>query len=343
MPLWTDIIDPVQATAIARVSLEEYELQWGSLARYLPNVPTTGQYVEFYVDGAALVEPARYRAFNAPPEIGGGGGGEVKVIKLPAISRNEPIDEKTQLALKNLSEDRIRKTLEAAIRRAVAATADRNEITRGVLIDTGNVTVVQGNFTINDVFGRDAGLSISAGTGNRWADASVDRLTQLNTWCEVYASKNQGRRPGRLLMDQAVMNQLAIGNQFATVLANGATRPGAQSDVTAYLTEQGLPPIDIYGRSTKLGRVLNPKKVYLLPEPVDPMGEEPSYLGATYYGDTLTAEAPGYEGVAGAEPGMVVGIYREDRIPWTVEAMSDAITQPVAHNANGSMAVQVLQ
>jgi hypothetical protein len=62
-----------------------------------------------------------------------------------------------------------------------------------------------------------------------------------------------------------------------------------------------------------------------------------------YREDTLTAEAPGYEGVAGAEPGMVVGIYREDRIPWTVEAMSDAITQPVAHNANGSMAVQVLQ
>ena len=34
MPLWTEIIDPVEATAAARVELAEYERQ-NSLAKYL--------------------------------------------------------------------------------------------------------------------------------------------------------------------------------------------------------------------------------------------------------------------------------------------------------------------
>lgn len=341
MPLWTDIVDPVEATAVARVSLAEYELQWGSLARYLPNVPTGGNYVEFFVDGDQLVDEARYRAYNAPPETTGGGGGGSKLIKLPAMSGNEPIDEKTQLALKNLPDDRIRKSILAAIRRRVFATADRNERTRGVLIETGNVTVVQGNFTINDVFGRDAALTVNAGAGNYWTDAAVDRLAQLNTWVDLYSSKNNGRRPGSILIDPTLFNAFARGNQFATLLANGATRPGLQEEVRALAASAGLPPFDLYGRSTKSGKVLSVKKIYLLPEPGPVESDEAGYLGATYYGESLMADADGFEGIDG-EPGMVVGVYKEDRIPFTVEVQSDAITEPVAHNANGSMAIQVL-
>ena len=39
---------------------------------------------------------------------------------------------------------------------------------------------------------------------------------------------------------------------------------------------------------------------------------------------------------------MVVGVYREDRIPYTVEVMADAVTLPVARDANRAMAVKVL-
>ena len=38
----------------------------------------------------------------------------------------------------------------------------------------------------------------------------------------------------------------------------------------------------------------------------------------------------------------MVGVYREDRIPYEVEVMADAITLPVARDANKAMAVKVL-
>jgi hypothetical protein len=46
----------------------------------------------------------------------------------------------------------------------------RQELTRGIAIDQGKVVVDEDNFWINDDFGRDASLSVSAGTGNWWAD-----------------------------------------------------------------------------------------------------------------------------------------------------------------------------
>ena len=75
MALWSDIVNPVLATAYARLTMQEYEQQNGTLARYLPNVAVDGNYVEFWTDGDQLVREADYRAFNAPPEIGSGPGG----------------------------------------------------------------------------------------------------------------------------------------------------------------------------------------------------------------------------------------------------------------------------
>ena len=56
----------------------------------------------------------------------------------------------------------------------------------------------------------------------------------------------------------------------------------------------------------------------------------------------MTALAEGFDLEPAETPGIVVGVYKEDRIPYTVEVMSDAITEPVAHNANAAMAIQVL-
>ena len=259
MPLWIDIIDPVEATAIARVTQAEYEAQWGTLARYLPNVNVDGNYVEFFVDGDQLVAEADYRAFNAPPEIGSGPGFESRMIKLPAISRNEPIDEKTQLALRRLPDDRVRKSVIAAIRRNVQATCDRNERARGMVIENGSVVVSTGNFAINDNFGRNAALNVNAGAAGYWSDATVDRLGQLATWADLYATHNQGRRPARMLMGREVWAAFSKGNQFATLLGNGATVPTTRDAVVGRIGENGLPTPDFYDRSTRAGRVLSPK------------------------------------------------------------------------------------
>lgn len=342
MALWTDIISPVDATGIARAEQYLYEQQWGTLARYLPNVFVESDHIKFLVGTNGLVDEAFYRAFNAAPEIGNSAVPQSKTIDLPAISRNEPIDERTQKELRRLSDDQVRKSIVSAIRRTVQAISDRQERTRGGLIDSGSVIVNQWNYQINDNFGRDAALTVVAGVGNYWADPAVDRLAQLTTWRDVYASKNNGAEPGSILMSRTAYSAFAAGNQFRTQLVNGASRPGLQGDVFGGVDAAGLPPIDLYNRSTKSGKVLPANKIYFLPTPTNPDDQDGTDLGATFWGQTVTAEAPEFAIEPGEQAGIVVGVYREDRVPYTVEVMGDSIGEPVARNANASMSIQVL-
>lgn len=348
MPLWTDLIDPVEATGIARD--EQYVIEQakgGTLARFLPNVFVASDHVKFYPGSTGLVDAARYRAFNAPPEIGKGGVAKASTIDLPSIARNEPIDELTQKELRRLSDDRVKKSLEAAIKRNVQAISMRQEWARGKVIDAGSLLVDEDNFWISDVFGRDASLSVSAGAGNWWADAAVDRLTQMSTWMDLYASFNNGDMPGRLVFgSRAAYNAYAAGSQFKTNVGT-ASRPPIASEVQAYSDGAGIPPYEVYDRTVSiegvLTKVLNPKKIYLLPAPVDPMSEDGSLLGATYWGQTVSS---GYEswGIEPDEqPGIVCGVFKEESVGSSIEIQGDSIGEPVLANPNASMAIQVLQ
>ena len=83
-------------------------------------------------------------------------------------------------------------------------------------------------------------------------------------------------------------------------------------------------------------------KIYLLPEPVDPMDENGSLLGATYWGRTVSS---GYEswGIEPDEqPGIVCGVFREESVGSSVEVQGDSIGEPVAVNANASMTITVV-
>ena len=237
MPLWTDLIDPVEATGIARD--EQYVIEQakgGTLARFLPNVFVDSDHVKFYPGSTGLVDAARYRAFNAPPEIGKGGVAKASTIDLPSIARNEPIDELTQKELARLSDDRIKKSIESAIKRNVQAISQRQEWARGKVINAGSLLVDEDNFWISDVFGRDGSLSASAGSGNWWADPAVDRLAALNTWNDLYATFNNGQGAGRIVFgSRAAYNAFAAGNQFKTLVGASATRPPMATEVAAYV------------------------------------------------------------------------------------------------------------
>lgn len=347
MPLWTDLIDPVEATGIARD--EQYvveQARGGTLARFLPNVFVDSDHVKFFPGATGLVDAARYRAFNAPPEIGKGQGAKSSTIDLPSIARNEPIDEMTQKELARLSDDRIRKSIESAIRRNVQAISQRQELARGKTIDAGALVVDEDNFWINDVFGRDASLSVAAGAGAWWADAAVDRLAALGTWQDVYVGLNNGVPPGRLVFGStAAYRAYAAGNQFKT-LVGSASRPPLADEVRAYTTSAELPDFEIYERRVMvdgvLTPVLNPKKVYFLPEPTDIDNEDGSALGATYWGRTVSA---GYEswGIEPDEqPGIVCGVFKEESVGSSIEVQGDSIGEPVLAAPNASMAIQVL-
>lgn len=345
MPLWTDLIDPVEATGIARD--EQYVIEQGkggTLARFLPNVFIESDHVKFFPGSTGLVDAARYRAFNAPPQIGKGAGVTSKTIDLPSIARTEPIDEMTQKELARLSDDRIRKSIESAIRRNVQAISMRQELTRGIAIEQGKVVVDADNFWINDDFGRSGSLTITAGT--LWNAGAVDRLTALKGWCDVYASLNNGAQPGRVVFSDTSWAAFASGNQFATLLANGATRPAIKAEVMALADSAGLPPMELYNRSVALDgvttKVLSANKIYLLPEPVDPFDEDGSLLGATYWGRTVSAGFESWGIEPDEQPGIVCGVFKEESVGSSIEAQGDSIGEPVLANPNASMAIAVL-
>ncbi len=347
MALWTDLIDPVEATGIARD--EQYiveQARGGTLARFLPNVLVDSDHVKFYPGESGLVDAARYRAFNSPPEIGKGQPTKASTIDLPSIARNEPIDELTQKELRNLSDDRIRKSIESAIRRNVQAISQRQERARGLVIDAGALVVDEDNFFINDVFGRDAALSVVAGAGNWWADPDVDRLSALSTWNDLYATFNNGVGAGRLVFgSRAAYNAYAAGAQFRT-LVGSASRPPLRTEVEAYSTSAGLPDLEVYERRVSiegtLTPVLNPKKVYFLPEPTDPDNEDGGLLGATYWGRTVSAGFESWGIETDEQPGIVCGVFKTESVGASVEVQGDSIGEPVLANPNASMAIQVL-
>lgn len=347
MALWTDIIDPVEATGIARD--EQYVIEQakgGTLARFLPNIFVDSDHVKFFPGSTGLVDAARYRAFNSPPEIGKGQGAKSSTIDLPAISRDEPLDEMTQKELARLSDDRVRKGIESAIRRNVQAISQRQERARGLVINLGALTVDEDNYLINDDFGRNAALTVAAGAGNWWADPAVDRLAALTDWNEIWASFNNGQGAGRMVFgSRQAYNAYASGNQFKT-LVGSASRPPLASEVSAYTTSAELPDYEIYDRSISINgalvKVLDPKRVYLLPEPVDPFEEEGSILGATYWGKTVSAGFESWGIEPDEQPGIVCGVFKEERVGSSVEVQGDSIGEPILANANASMSIQVL-
>lgn len=339
MPLWTDIIEPAELTGYARAEQALYEDQNGTLARYLPNREVPDIAVSFIAGANGLVEEARYRAYDAEPEVGSGQGGEEVMIKLPAISQTRPVGEYHQLRIRNASDEVIRNHILRTMRGVVRAISDRSERTRGVVLSTGRATVTQSNFRMDDNFGRDAAMSVTAPF--LWSDTTVDRLSYLLTLQDAYIAEN-GVPPGSILMGNTVFASLAAGSQFRTQLNNGASRPALSEDVRQFVQSAGLAPIDLYRRQTKAGLVLPADSLMLLPAPVDPDSEDGTELGATFWGQTLTSTLPEYEIADSEQPGIVVGVYRESKVPAIAEVIGDSISLPVLANANLSMKAKVL-
>lgn len=339
MVLWTEVIDPNELSGYARAEQAIYEAESGSLARYLPNREVEDIAVSFVVGSNGLVEEARYRAYDTEPEIGRGEGGEEVMLKLPAISRKEIVTEYQQLRTRGVDDERFREPILRAMRRTVRAIVDRSERTRGIVLSTGKATVTQSNFKMNDDFGRDASMSVVAGT--LWSDLTADRIAYLQTLQDAYIAKN-GVAPGSILMDNTVFAALAAGSQFRTQLNNGASRPALAEDVRQFLLSADLPPIDIYKRSTKAGKVLPTDSLMLLPAPVATDAPDDTELGATFWGQTLTSTLPEYEIAADEQPGIVVAAHRGDRVPAIAEVEGDSISLPVLANANLSMKAKVL-
>lgn len=339
MALWTDLITPAEATGYVRAALSDLEINNTSLARWLPNVEVSDISVRFVKGQAGFIQEAEFRAYDAEPSLAGSASGQRVTLELPALGQNRPVSEYDQLRLRNASDEVIRESILKEIKNAARAVADRIERLRGTVLNTGKATISQGNFSTDDDFGRSGTHSVTAAA--LWSDATVSRLADLSAWSDIYEASNGGTAPGSLLMSRRAFRALASGKEFATLLANGATRPGLESDVRGLLTSAGLPELFVYDRSTSSGRVLPDDKLLFLPAPVDPLSGQ-SEMGSTFWGQTLTSMDSSYAIEASEQPGVVVGAYKNEKPPMIAEVVSDAIALPVLANANLSFVAKVL-
>lgn len=341
MPLWTDIIEADALTAYARQSLADYEASNGTLARWLPNHLINGIHAKFVIGDNGLVEEARFRAYDAEPEIGKGKGGRRVTLELPAISQKIPVSEYQQLiAVKSENEAILRQVL-ATTDNVVRAIADGMERLRGSIILTGKATITQGNFVQDEDFGRDPALSYTAPT--LWSTAGADRLTHLQAFCDLYQQKSgNGSMPGCLVMSRRAFRALQSGTGMSTALVGGGSRPATAAEVQAYVGGAGLPPIIQYNRRTASGLVLPDDRVFALPEPTDPNDPNGAPLGRTLWGTTLTASDPAYGLAAVDMPGVVAGVHRPSEPPMIAQVIGDGIGMPVAENANLAAVLKVL-
>ena len=147
MALWTDIIDPATLTGYARESLSAYEAAKGTLARWLPNREVQDVVARFVAGQFGLVEEARYRAYDAEPEVGKAPTGKRVTLELPAVSQEIPVSEYQQLRDRNAGEDAFRSAILRTTDTVVRAISDRVERTRGVVLNTGKATISQSNTT----------------------------------------------------------------------------------------------------------------------------------------------------------------------------------------------------
>ncbi|MGH1563039.1 major capsid protein [Mumia sp. DW29H23] len=342
MALWTDIIDPATLTGYARASLADYEARKGTLARWLPNRTVPDIVARFVAGSTGLIDVADFRAYDAEPKAGKGPSGKRVTLELPALGRFIPVSEYNQLRALNAnqSDDAVLVTIRKTTDIVVRAIADALEWQRGVVLQTGRATVPG---FMDDDFGRSAGHTVTAPA--LWSVVGTDALGQIQGWCDTYEAAN-GEQPGSIVTSTRVLRAMAKLSQFANGLLNGVSRPATVADVNRLMEENGLPPIYTYNRNVQIAgaktKVLSDDRFLLLPAPVETDAWEDTELGATFLGRTLSSVEADWGIEDSEQPGVVAGVFRNEKPPMIAEVYGDAIGMPVLANADLSFVADVL-
>jgi hypothetical protein len=342
MGLWTDVIDPATLTGYTRAFMADYEANRGSLAPWLPNRYVSDIAVRFVRGENGLTPIADFRAYDAEPTVGKTPGGKRVTIELPAVGQNIPVSEYNQLRARNAnpSDEAVLATIQKTARAVGRAVVDAVESLRGTVIQTGRATVPG---FMDDDFGRKAGNSVTAAT--LISTPTADLLGMAQDWVDAQADAN-GELPEAVVVSTKVLRAMARLDQFATVLASGGNRPANNAEARATWEGAGLPPLYLYDRRVNKGgvmtKVLADDRMYFLPAPVDPNDEDGGPLGATHWGQTLSASEPDWDIADEEQPGLVLGAFRSEKPPMIAEVISDAIALPTLANPDLSFVAEVL-
>lgn len=341
--LYTETITPAELSGFARAAQADLEAKQGTLARWLPNTSVNDVVVRTVVGKDGTGSLAQYRSFDAETPVGAGGQAERKIFELLPLGLKERIGEYDQLRARGGDGAAIALGgIEAATIRTVRAIADRLEVARGQAIETGGLSINENGIVQSPSFGRPGGHTTSANV--LWdANSGVKILDDLMVWSEVYADANDGATPGTIVVSRKVLAAM-LKDPGLQALVRGSNStvdaPISVDGLNAVLAGYGLPTVVVYDRKVKGQRVTSDKKVFLLPEAVDPNSGSNS-LGATFYGPTLESMEPDYGIGASDQPGIAVGAFRT-KDPIGLWVHSNAIALPVLVNPAASFVATVL-
>ena len=340
--LYTETITPQELTGFARAAQEDVEASQGTLARWLPNTAVNDVVVRTVVGKSGQGSLAQYRSFDAETPIGAGGTAERKIFELLPLGLKERIGEYDQIRARGGDGAALALGgIEAATVRTVRAISDRLEVARGQALETGALSISENGLVQTPSFGRPGGNTVTAAV--LWdASSGTKILEDLLAWVVAYEDANDGVSPGAIVLSRKILNVMLRDAGIRALVATAAGTPQIVSvDVlNSALSAHGLPPIYVYDRKVKGTRVTSDKKVFLLPDAVDPNSGS-NILGATFYGPTLEAGEPEYGIGASEQPGIVVGAYKT-RDPIGLWVHSNAIALPVLVNPVASMVATVL-
>ena len=340
--LYTETITPQELTGFARAAQEDVEARQGTLARWLPNTAVNDVVVRTIVGRNGQGSLAQYRSFDAETPIGAGGAAERKIFELLPLGLKERIGEYDQIRARGGDGAAIALGgIEAATIRTVRAISDRLEVGRGQALETGALSINENGLVQTPSFGRPGGNTVTAAV--LWdASSGTKILEDLLSWVVAYEDANDGVSPGALVLSRKILNVMLRDAGIRALVATAAGTPQIVSvDVlNSALSAHGLPPIYVYDRKVKGTRVTSDKKVFLLPDAVDPNSGS-NILGATFYGPTLEALEPEYGIGASEQPGIAVGAYKT-KDPIGLWVHSNAIALPVLVNPVASMVATVL-
>lgn len=300
MDLELEFVSPYDLTLASRVGQEEAE-ESNLLASFLPDQMVFGQSIDFLKGGNGFNEVAEFRSYDSETSFGDSGEDVEEItVKLPPLGQQSRISELDQL--KSLSGGN-RQLLEDMRLKAAKdrgrAVAERIELARGQVLQTGAATINENRFKKSIDFGRDDKMSITAGTP--WGTGAT--LTDIDEWLEVYVEEN-GYRPENFILSSKVLRSVKKDPEVvAAIHGDNAGKRVTDADLQDLFISENMPSFVVYDRQfRKAGqqvRVIDEDVVIFVP----PASAD---AGATAWGTTLESLDSDYSIPEGERPGIVV-------------------------------------
>lgn len=335
MILETEFVSPYDMTLAGRVGQGEAE-EGNLLASVLPAQNVFGQSIDVLKGGNGFNEVAEFRAYDSEVSFGETGEDVEEVtVKLPPLGQQTRISELDQLkAMGNGNRQLLEDMRLKAAKARGHAVAERMELARGQVLQTGAATINENRFKKSIDFDRDDSMTITAGTV--WSTGTP--LTDIDTWVAVYSELN-GYKPERFILSTPGLLALKKNPEvIASIHGDNSAQRVTNAQLNDFLAEEGLPTFVVYDKQVRKAgqqvRIIDENVAVFVP---------PASAGAgvTAWGTTLESLEAEYSIVDGERPGIVVAALKS-RNPIGVYAHAAAIGLPVLKNANAFMAATIL-